>query len=133
MKAGLFLLLCIYNLVVYYIPSFLSSIKNRGAILVTNPLLVIPVVTLFSFDESGDFTAFEILCEKYSGYYTQTESTFNAHCGCYGFKDIPHEMDFEGTSIADIFIYGVMTGCIYDECGEGVFFGFLLPFKTEVE
>ena len=33
METGLFLPLSIYNLVVYYIPSFPSSIKNRGVYL----------------------------------------------------------------------------------------------------
>ncbi len=49
MEAGLFLPLSIYNLVVYYIPSFPSSIKNRGDF----------VIDTLSIDEERERYMFE--------------------------------------------------------------------------
>ena len=94
--------------------------------------------TIFCFDESGDFLFVPLtFADNYSGYYTQTGSTFAAHCEFADSPipelDLPHEVDVEGTSIGNIFIYGSITGQGELPNGtvipvNGVFFGFSLPF-----
>ncbi len=85
----------------------------------------------FSFDELGNFYIFPLnrIFTDYSGPYTQTGTTFSAHCE-YKSLNIPHEFDYEGT-ISGIFIHGNFTGqgVIGDEIvipGKGFFFGFYL-------
>jgi len=112
----------------------ISGIEGHGyrvIILFTNPFpMVMPAV--FSFDNSGNFTPesfFGMQITESSGYYTQTGSTFTAHCEFLGMADTPHVLDCEGTSILDIFIYGDIT--LQGGVGEvvissdGFFFGLL--------
>jgi len=87
----------------------------------------------FSFDESGNFllVPFSFLGD-YSGSYTQTGTTFSAHCEYAETLNIPHELDFEGT-ISGIFIYGNFTGQVVIGDGiviptNGFFFGIWLLF-----
>ena len=93
-----------------------------------------PMFGVFSFDESNNFTisisVFGQDFEGPSGYYTQTESTFTAHCEFLGMADIIHILDCEGTLILDMFIFGNLTiqPVIDDEpvvSSSGLFFGIL--------
>jgi len=95
------------------------------------PGFPLPFFTVFSFDESGNFTAFEKVfgqpSEDVTGYYTENESAFTAHCEFLAMGVIPHEIDCEGTSILGIFIFGSFTlqSTVDDEVlsSDGFFFG----------
>ena len=77
-------------------------------------LLISP--TVFSFDDSGNFTAFDRILiwttENFSGSYTQTGSKFTAYCEydmvVSPIITISHEIEINGT-ILDPFIYGFLT------------------------
>jgi len=96
--------------------------------------------TVVTFDESANFIAFEHhpIVKNYIGSYTQTGSTFTAHCEFLGMADMLHEFDLEGTSVEDAFIYGSLTGqmTLGEKIvmkGKGLFFGISLPSKAVLE
>ena len=113
----------------------ISELQGKEYFVFSSGQVPITTVGTMRFGESGSFKfSFfhlpEDYVESHSGDYTQTGSTFTAHCE-YNYAGItPGEADFEGTSILDIFIFGNSTSRFWDETDgvEGFFFGILSIF-----
>jgi len=139
---SIFLLMSIVCYGIAYAEDYdVNSSKNaigiselQGKTYLTFGIMFIPFVSTMRFEESGNFIAGDGSASNYSGSYTQTGNTFNAHEE-WGPLDNPHITDYEGTSILDIFIFGSITTDFPDEESDmnGFFFGFLLPFRKAVE
>ena len=80
----------------------------QGKTYLTFGYMFIPFVDTFRFEESGNFITGASSNSNYSGSYTQTGNTFNAHVE-WGPLGDPHIFDYEGVSVLDIFIFGSIT------------------------
>jgi len=124
-----------------------SELQGHSYRVITSWLSLPVLPTVFSFDDSGNFMAFERVLiwtpENYSGYYTQTGSEFTAYCE-YDLVvsptlTIPHEIEIKGT-ILDPFIYGSLTSqhqsdgtTIMQHNNIGFFIGILQELGETVE